>query len=96
MALAKIVQNICYLGNFSQLVTKPTRMMFNSVTQTTEISCIDHMYTNAKFQCSKPVVVPFEPVTMILSPIQDIVQIVLQKVSLSGKDPSQISILQNL
>ena len=33
--------------------------MYNSVTQTTEISCIDHIYTNAKFQCSKPVVVPF-------------------------------------
>ena len=34
-------------------------MMFNSVTGTTEISCIDHVYTNAKNTCSNPTIKPF-------------------------------------
>ena len=48
VSLGKLVQNCCDIGNFTQLVNEPTRMMFNSVTETTEISCIDHVKTNAK------------------------------------------------
>ena len=33
--------------------------MFDSITGTTEISCIDHVYTNAKNICSKPTIRPF-------------------------------------
>ena len=33
--------------------------MYNSVTGTTELSCIDHVYTYAKNKCSKPTVKPF-------------------------------------
>ena len=33
--------------------------MYNSVTNTLEVSCIDHVYTNKKYKCSKPSVIPF-------------------------------------
>ena len=33
--------------------------MFNSVTNTTDISCIDHVHFNAKFKCSKPEITAF-------------------------------------
>ena len=59
VSLGKLVQNCCDIGNFTQLVNEPTRMMFNSVTGTTEISCIDHVYTNAKNKCSKPTIKSF-------------------------------------
>ena len=48
--LSKLVQNACNIGNFSQLVTEPTRTMYNSVTN----SCLDHIYCNAEFKCSSP------------------------------------------
>ena len=51
VSLGRLVQNFCDLGNFAQLVNEPTRMMFNSVTGITELSCIDHVYTNAKNKC---------------------------------------------
>ena len=41
VSLSKLVQNSCNLGDFSQLVTVPTRFQFNSVKGTTEISCIE-------------------------------------------------------
>ena len=53
-SLTKLVQNICNANNFTQLVTEPTRTMYNSVTETTDISCIDHVYCNSKFKCSTP------------------------------------------
>ena len=59
LSLSKKVQNYCDIGNFTQLVTDPTRSMYNSVTNTTEVSCIDHVYTNQKYKCSKPAVIPF-------------------------------------
>ena len=34
-------------------------MQFNSVTSTTAMSTIDHIYTNAKFRCSDPLVISF-------------------------------------
>ena len=55
-SLTQLVQNACNANNFTQLVLEPTRCMYNSVTDTTEISCIDHVYCNAKHRCSTPVV----------------------------------------
>ena len=52
LSLSKMVQNFCDTGNFSQLVTEPTRFMYNSVNNTTEESCLDHIYTNAEYKCS--------------------------------------------
>ena len=59
VSLARLVHDACNIGNFTQLVTEPTRSMFNSVTNTTDFSGIDHVYCNAKFKCSKPVVTAF-------------------------------------
>ena len=35
LSLSKLVQNYCDTGNLSQIVTDPTRFMFNSVTNNT-------------------------------------------------------------
>ena len=56
-SLTRLVQNICNTNNFTQLVTEPTRTMHNSVNNTTEISCIDHVYCNARHKCSPPKVI---------------------------------------
>ena len=53
VSLSQQLQSICNANNFSQLVTEPTRLQFNSIRGTTEISCIDHVYTNYKYRCSK-------------------------------------------
>ena len=53
VSLSQQLQSICNANNFSQLVTEPTRSQFNSIRGTTEISCIDHVYTNYKYRCSK-------------------------------------------
>ena len=47
-----MVKCACDIGNFSQLVTVPTRFQFNSSTGVTEKSCIDHVYSNYKYRCS--------------------------------------------
>ena len=52
VSLSRLVQNCCNTNNFSQLVKDPTRFQFNSVQNTTSISCIDHVYTNVKYRCS--------------------------------------------
>ena len=59
VSLSRLVLNACNIGNFSQLVKEPTRCMYNSVTNTTDISCIDHVYCNAKYKCSQPTVISF-------------------------------------
>ena len=59
ISLSRLVQNACNLSNFSQLVSDPTRFQYNRVRQMTDFSCIDHVYTNAKFRCSSIVVSPF-------------------------------------
>ena len=46
LSLAKLVQNYCDMGNLSQMVDEPTRFMFNSVSKSVEVSCLDHVYTN--------------------------------------------------
>ena len=58
-SLSRLVQNACNVSNFCQLVREPTRVMNNSVTNSTDISCLDHVYCNAKFKCSVPLVIPF-------------------------------------
>ena len=55
-SLTKQVQDMCNSNNFTQLVKDPTRTMYNSVANTVEISCIDHVYCNFKFRCSTPIV----------------------------------------
>ena len=59
VSLARMVQAACNLGNFSQLVTAPTRFQFNRVSGLTDSSCIDHIYTNYKYRCSDITIVPF-------------------------------------
>ena len=56
---SKLVQNYCETGNFSQLVDEPTRYMYNTVNNTSEISCIDHVYTNSQYKGSKPTSLSF-------------------------------------
>ena len=58
-SLAQIVQNSCNANNFSQLVQEVTRAQHNSVTNTTNLSCIDHIYTNCKHKCSQVYVTSF-------------------------------------
>ena len=53
VSLSRLVQNTCNANNFSQLVTEPTRLQYNSVRNVTEISCLDHLYCNFKHRCSK-------------------------------------------
>ena len=57
--LSNLVQNACNINNFTQLVTSPTRAQFNSITGTTALSCIDHVYCNMKIRCSSVAVIPF-------------------------------------
>ena len=51
-SLARMVDSTCNYLNLSQLVKQPTRHQFNSIKKTTSSSCIDHIYTNAKYRCS--------------------------------------------
>ena len=57
--LSRLIQNACYSNNFHQLVKGVTRVQQNSVANKTEVSCLDHIYTNCKFRCSSPSVVSF-------------------------------------
>ena len=56
-SLTRLVQNVCNAYNFSQLVTVPTRLMYNSISNLTEVSCIDHIFCNFKHKCSTPRVI---------------------------------------
>ena len=58
-SLAKLVHEFCHINNFHQIVSEFTRVQFNSVTQKTAVSCIDHIYTNCRFKCSVPTVTNF-------------------------------------
>ena len=59
ISLSRLVESVCNVCNITQMVSKPTRYQFNSITGRTDISCIDHIYTNAKFRCSDATVTPF-------------------------------------
>ena len=58
-SLSQIIHQFCDQNNVHQIVNDVTRSQFNSVTRCTEISCIDHIYTNCKYKCSAPIVKPF-------------------------------------
>jgi hypothetical protein len=59
LSLSKLIQNTCNAYNLSQLVTEATRIQYNSIENTTSISCIDHVYTNARYRCSTVTVTSF-------------------------------------
>ena len=48
LSLSKLVQSACTVSNFYQLVSGITRSQYNSVSNKTETSCIDHVYCNYK------------------------------------------------
>ena len=57
ISLSRLVQNICDANNFSQLVTEATRLQYNSIRNITTVSCLDHLYCNVKFRCSKVTII---------------------------------------
>ena len=59
LSLSRLVQVACNLNNFTQLVTQPTRIQYNSIRNETSVSCIDHLYCNTKHRCSRVSVIPF-------------------------------------
>ena len=59
VALSRLIKAACDLNNFHQLVKDITRLQFNSVSNSTSMSTIDHVYTNAKFRCSDVEVTSF-------------------------------------
>ena len=52
LTLSKLVQSACSVSNFSQLVSGITRTQYNSVSNITDMSCIDHIYCNYRHRCS--------------------------------------------
>ena len=58
-SLSQEVNTFCNANNLSQLVKQATRVQYNSVTNTTNLSCIDHIYTNCKYKCSSPEIISF-------------------------------------
>ena len=59
LSLARMVETSCTNCNLIQLVKGPTRKQFNSIANTMSQSCIDHIYTNAKYRCSDPAIISF-------------------------------------
>ena len=58
-SLSQMVNTFCNANSLSQLVREATRVQYNSVTNTTSLSCIDHIYTNCKYKCSSPIITSF-------------------------------------
>ena len=59
VSLARMVVDTCNANNFSQLVDRITRSQFNSIRNETDVSCIDHIYSNAKHRVSPVKIVSF-------------------------------------
>ena len=59
VSLSRMVMDSCNINNFSQLVNTITRIQYNSVRNETDVSCIDHLYSNAKHRVSTVKVVSF-------------------------------------
>ena len=59
LSLSRLIKKCCHANNFHQLVENVTRVQYNSVSNVTELSCIDHVYTNTRFRCSSPIVISF-------------------------------------
>ena len=58
-SLAQIIHEFCNNNNVSQVVEDLTRAQYNSVAGKTDVSCIDHIYTNCTYKCSVPTVTTF-------------------------------------
>ena len=52
VTLARMVVDCCNASNLTQMVDSITRMQYNSVEKKTSVSCIDHLYCNAKYRIS--------------------------------------------
>ena len=50
--LARMVVDCCNANNFKQMVDNITRSQYNSVKHQASISCIDHLYCNARYRIS--------------------------------------------
>ena len=59
VSLSRLVESLCKAVNLTQLVSSPTRSQFNSITGNTDMSCIDHVYTNVRYRCSSVSVFSF-------------------------------------
>ena len=57
--LAKLVIRFCNSNNVVQLVKGVTRTQYNKVKRRTNVSCLDHIYTNVKYKCSFPTIITF-------------------------------------
>ena len=57
--LSQEVLRCCNVNNMEQIIKSVTRTQYNSVTNKTAVSCIDHIYTNVAFKCSSPEVISF-------------------------------------
>ena len=54
-----MVESCCQVNNISQLVKNITRVQYNTINQSTSVSCIDHVYTNVKYRCSEVTITSF-------------------------------------
>ena len=52
VTLARMVKDVCNAYGFTQLVQNITRVQHNSIKKTTSTSCIDHVYSNARYRIS--------------------------------------------
>ena len=59
VTLGRMVDECCNTNNFFQMVDKVTRVQYNSIRKETAITCIDHIYCNAKHRISTVRVVTF-------------------------------------
>ena len=59
VSLSRMVLDTCNASNFSQLVDSITRSQYNSIRNVTDVSCIDHLYCNARHRVSPVKVLSF-------------------------------------
>ena len=52
VSLSRMVRDCCNTNNLSQLVQDVTRVQFDSTKRTTQMSCIDHVYSNSRHRIS--------------------------------------------
>ena len=58
-SLSQLVQRTCNTNILSQIVNDIPRAEYNSISNKTDLSCIDHIYSNVKYKCSSPVITSF-------------------------------------
>ena len=59
VTLARMVVEFCNSNNFTQVVKDITRAQFNSINNTANVSCIDHLYCNMKHRISPVSILSF-------------------------------------